>query len=89
MGTSKTNTVTVSGRPYNLQVTIGSSPEEIVSFVFTLFGDDGKQYHVQDVGTKKQAQLIRKLLAKLGAAWPDGSLTVQANPATHIISDVL
>jgi hypothetical protein len=88
MADPKNGTVTVTGGAYNLQVTIGSPPETIVSFVFTLFGDDGKQYHLQDVGTKKQVKLVRKLFAALGEAWPDDSITVEADAQTRVVVDV-
>jgi hypothetical protein len=86
MATSKT--ITVTGTAYNLQVTIGSPPEQIVSFVFTLYGDDAKQYHLQDAGTKKRAEMIKRLFARLGDAWPDGSVTVVADADTRMITDV-
>jgi hypothetical protein len=88
MPPAKDNSTTVTGRPYNLHVTIGSPPEEIINFVLTLIGDDGLQYHLQDYGTKKQTGVIQKLFAALGKAWPDGSITVKADATSRTITDV-
>jgi hypothetical protein len=77
--------IVVTSVGYSLSTTNNA---EITDFVLTVVGDDGNQYHLHDHGSTKQTNLVRKVLNKIAAVWPDLAFNVKADDKTRLINDI-
>jgi hypothetical protein len=74
----------INGVGYSLQITNNA---EICSFVITVMGDDGLQYHLMDHGASKNSALVKKLLAAIATPWPKEGFQIIADNS-QLITDI-